>query len=258
LQVLFKITLADRLQKEAGMAQLPQIRHGNWVQSAISRRFFVAWFVACLCKLRLTNLSNPNILRAPIIMNYYVIGLPIAGLLLLASSLAAQTYDYRLLATSKTGTMQKEMNQAAESGFVFSSVMGGESSIGGKEVIVVMIKSSDSKSSPRAYTLLATSKTGTLQKELQQAGDEGFEYCGQTVFESAFGGREVAIILERSQSEVKRKRIEYKLLATSKTSTMEKELRQAGDEGFKFLGVVVGKTLLGGQEVISILQKTGK
>ena len=47
------------------------------------------------------------------------------------------------------------------------------------------------------------------------------------VFESAFGGREVSISLERSQSG-SAKRIEYQLLATSKTSTMEKALKQAG------------------------------
>lgn len=191
-------------------------------------------------------------------MKHIFVTISIAALLILSNTLSAQTYDYRLLATSKTGTMEKEMNQAADAGFVFGSVMGGESSIGGKEVIIVMVKSSDTKSSPKAYTLLATSKTGTLQKELQQAGDAGYRYCGQTVFESAFGGREVAIILERNQSDVKAKRVEYKLLATSKTSTMEKELKQAGDAGFKFLGVIVGKTALGGKEVISILQKEAK
>jgi hypothetical protein len=183
------------------------------------------------------------------------------GIALLASSgltTFSQKFDYRLLATSKTSTMEKEMNSAADAGFVFGSVMGGESSIGGKEVLVVMTKSVETPAANKKYVLLATSKTGTLQKELQQAGDEGFEYCGQTVFESAFGGREVSIILERNQSGAPAKRIEYKLLATSKTSTMEKELRQAGDAGFKFLGVVVGKTALGGKEVISILQKTEK
>ena len=129
--------------------------------------------------------------------------------------------------------------------------------MGGKEVIVVMTKDTDAPAANRKYKLLATSRTGTLQKELQQAGDEGFEYCGQTVFESALGGREVAVILQRT-ADAKVKRIEYKLLATSRTSTMEKELRQAGDTGFKFLDVVVGKTALGGKEVISILQKVEK
>jgi hypothetical protein len=36
---------------------------------------------------------------------------------------------------------------------------------------------------------------------------------------------------------------------------MQKELNQAGDGGFSFQGVVVGKTAFGGSEVISILQK---
>ena len=185
----------------------------------------------------------------------------VIGLTLLAAcclNVHGQKFDYRLLATSKTSTMEKEMNAAADAGFVFGGVMGGESALGGKEVLVVMSKNLDAPVANKKYVLLATSKTGTLQKELQQAGDEGFEYCGQTVFESAFGGREVSIILERNQSGGSAKRIEYKLLATTKTSTMEKELKQAGDAGFKFLGVVVGKTAFGGKEVISILQKIEK
>jgi len=154
--------------------------------------------------------------------------------------------------------MEKEMNQAAQAGFVFGGVMGGESSFGGKEVIVVMTKDLDApKPASRQYKLLATSKTGTMQKEIQRAGDEGFLYCGQTVFESTFGGREVAVILERDLS-AEAQRIQYRLLATARTSTMEKELKQVGDAGFKFLGVVVGQTAFGGKEVVSILQKVEK
>lgn len=179
-------------------------------------------------------------------------------LLLTTAALSAQKFDYRLLATTKTSTMEKEMNQAAQAGFVFGGAMGGESSFGGKEVIVVMTKDLDaSKAASRQYKLLATSKTGTMQKEIQRAGDEGFVYCGQTVFESTFGGREVAVILERDLT-AETQRIQYRLLATARTSTMEKELKQAGDAGFKFLGVVVGQTAFGGKEVVSILQKVEK
>ena len=188
---------------------------------------------------------------------------PIKGILLcaaivLSSSLAqAQKYDYRLLATSRTSTMEKEMNQAAEAGYVFGSVMGGETGIGGKEVVVVMVKNSEAPAAKKAYKLLATSKTSTMQKELQQAGDEGFDYCGQTVFSSVMGGREVSVILERDPVSGP-KRVEFKLLATSRTSTMQKELNQAGEEGYEFLAVMVGKTTFGGSETISILKKTPK
>jgi hypothetical protein len=165
------------------------------------------------------------------------------------------TYQYRLLATSRTSTMEKELNEAADAGFVFSSVMGGETGIGGKEVVVVMTKKAGgAPSEGRKYKLLATSRTSTMQKELQQAADKGFDYCGQTVFQSAFGGKEVSVILESSPSAPKR-RIEFKLLATSMTSTMDKELNEAGAAGFEFIDVMVGGTALGGKEVISILRR---
>src|SRR5687768_3764900 len=76
--------------------------------------------------------------------------------------------SYKILATSKTSTMQKEMQEAGDAGFKFVAVMGGETAIGGKEVVVLLEKSSDDKDT-YSYRLLATSKTSTLQKELQEA-----------------------------------------------------------------------------------------
>jgi hypothetical protein len=163
-------------------------------------------------------------------------------------------YDYRLLATTRTSTMEKELNDAAAAGFIFSSVMGGETGVGGKEVVVVMSRKSGEEGGRRSYRLLATSRTSTMQKELQRAGDEGFDYCGQTVFQSTFGGKEVSVILEHNPAGPKR-RIEFRLLATTRTSTMEKELREAGAAGFQFLDVMVGNTALGGKEVVSILRR---
>lgn len=167
-------------------------------------------------------------------------------------SASAQTFEYKVLATTKTSTMEKELNEAAEAGFTFAGVMGGETAAG-NEVVVVMSRSSRTAGGKSRYRLVATSKTGTMQKELQQAGDEGFRYRGQTVFPSAFGGREVAVILERPAGDVKR--IEYRLLATNRTSTMEKELQEVGNAGYKLLGLTVGKTAFGGAELLSILQK---
>jgi hypothetical protein len=166
--------------------------------------------------------------------------------------------DYRVLATSRTGTMEKEMNEAADAGFVFGGMMGGQTAFGGKEVLVIMKKNATvAGKMNRKYKLLATSRTGTLQKELQQAGDEGFVYCGITVFESAFGGQEVSVILERDPA-IPSARIEYKLLATSRTGTMQKELQQVGDEGFVFRGVAIGKTKFAGTEVVSVLERPAK
>ena len=51
--------------------------------------------------------------------------------------------------------------------------------------------------------------------------------------------------------------IQYMLLATSRTSTLEKELLEAGEQGFTLLGLTVGKTAFGGEEVVAILKKAG-
>ena len=150
--------------------------------------------------------------------------------------------------------MQKEMQEAAESGYAFVGVMGGDTSFGGSEVVVVMQRRPDSQ--PRfEYRLLATSRTSTMQKEMQEAGDAGFEFRGQTVFGTTFGGDEPVVILERDRDVVNPGVFEYRLLATKKTSTMQDEVREAGAAGFMFVGVTVASTRFGGNEIVTILKR---
>ena len=165
---------------------------------------------------------------------------------------AQTSYDYRVLATSKTSTLEKEMNEAADAGFRFSFVMGGETAVGGGEGVAVLTKTG--QGGKYAYKLLATSKTSTMQKELQEASDAGFEYRDQTVFKSTFGGQEVVCILERDK-EVTARKYDYKLLATTKTSTLETELRESGAAGYEVLGMTVSKTAMGGKELVAITRK---
>jgi len=102
----------------------------------------------------------------------------------------AATYDYRVLATSRTSTMEKEMNEAADAGYMFGDLIGGE------EVLIIMIKTTGAEQAARRrYKFLATSRTGTMERELQQAGDEGFEYRSITVYK-----KEVAVVRVLSAS----------------------------------------------------------
>lgn len=163
--------------------------------------------------------------------------------------------EYKVLATTKTSTMEKELNEAAAGGFRFVAVMGGETAFGGSETVVVMSREAGIEAGGNLeYRLLATSKTSTMQKEMQQAADSGFEYKGQTVFSSTFGGEEVCVIMERVAGQTKGTH-DYKLLGTSKTSTLQKELRGVGEQGYELMGMTVGKTALGGSELIAILRK---
>ena len=168
---------------------------------------------------------------------------------------ADASLDYRILATSKTSTMERELNDAAADGYRFSKAMGGKSANGGQEVVVAMVKNlEDSGQGVRKYRLLAATRTSTMQKEMQRAAGEGYEYAGQTVFQTAFGGREVVVIMELDPARTG-PRSSYRLLATTKTSTMEKELQEAGAQGYVLMGLTVGKTEIGGDEIVTILRK---
>jgi hypothetical protein len=50
-------------------------------------------------------------------------------------------------------------------------------------------------------------------------------------------------------------RFEYRRLATKKTSTMQKELDEAGAQGFAFVGMTVAETAMGGHEVVTITRR---
>ena len=115
---------------------------------------------------------------------------------------AQETFEYRLLATSRTSTMEEELNEASETGLRLETVMGGETAFGGDEAVVIMSRRPGEDNAGRyQYKLLATQRTSTMEKEIQEAGDAGYVYVGQTVLNSLFGGEEVTVILERDRDD---------------------------------------------------------
>jgi hypothetical protein len=164
-------------------------------------------------------------------------------------------FEYKLLATKRVSTMEKEMQEAASAGYQFLEVVSGPTAFAGAEALVVMVRPRGSDHKARfEYKLLATTKTSTMQKELQEAGEAGYEHRGQSVFPKTFG-TEVVVILER-EIDAKLKLWDYKILATSKTSTMQKEVTEAAEAGYQFVGFSAGPTVFaGGGEVITIMRR---
>lgn len=164
-------------------------------------------------------------------------------------------YVYQVLATTRTSTMEREMNQAADEGYRFQSVMGGETAFGGSELVSVMMRGSSGAAGGRfSYRVLATNRTSTMEEEMREAGAEGYDYRGQTVFETFFGGQEVVVVMERDD-DTPEARYDYRLLATTQTSTMRDELNALGGSGFAIVGVTVGETAFGGEEVVAIVRR---
>ena len=163
------------------------------------------------------------------------------------------TYEYVVVATSRTSTMEREMNEWAEDGYRFQGVMGGDTAFGGSELVAVMMRGAGAPGR-FAYRVLATAQTSTMEDEMTEAGSEGYDYRGQTVYSSLFGGDEVVVIMEQD-NDAPQLTFEYLLLATSQTSTLHTELNRAGPRGFELVGVSVGETTFGGEEVVVITRR---
>ncbi|MCB1022941.1 MAG: hypothetical protein KDB79_01025 [Acidobacteria bacterium] len=163
--------------------------------------------------------------------------LPYAFIFLIAASCVcfAQTdgdVQYKLLATTKTSTMQKELDETAAQGY---RIVAGSPTSGSE--MVVFLSRDGTVEKPYRYKLLATTRTGTMQKELNEMADVGYRLIPSTMIakEKPFGGVEIVMIMELPPGA--KKRYEYKLLATNRTSTLQKEVTEAKDAGFILVGM---------------------
>lgn len=127
--------------------------------------------------------------------------------LLLEKALAPPgPYEYLILATNLTSTMEKEMNQAPAQGFrLHARILTGNRGfpMAAGEMAVVMERPWASNTSYQ-YRLLATTKTETLQKELMEATRNGYQIVA--MMRSGAGGSilfssrpEHIVILEKAE-----------------------------------------------------------
>ena len=140
---------------------------------------------------------------------------------------------YLLLSTVKTSTMQKELDEASAQGF---RIISAASSCGQSEMVLFLERVTEAPNTYK-YRLLATSRTSTMEKELNQAAQEGFRLLPRTITaKEGFLSNEIVTVLEQAPKSTKR--YEYRLLATSRTSTLQKEVAQAEGDGFVLVGLV--------------------
>jgi hypothetical protein len=151
----------------------------------------------------------------------------------LAQSAKDSTPQYKLLATTRTGTMQKEIDEVSAQGYRI--LVGSPTS--GSEMAVFLSREGTPEQQYK-YKLLATTRTGTMNKELNEMADQGFRLIPSTMIAKAqlLGTVEIVMIMERPP--VVTKQYEYKLLATTLTSTLQKEVTEAQDAGFRIVGMV--------------------
>lgn len=140
---------------------------------------------------------------------------------------------YKLLATRRTGTMQKEVDEVSSQGY---RILVGSPTSGTE--MAVFLSREGTPENPFKYKLLATTRTGTMNKEINELADGGYRLIPSTMIAKPqmLGGVEIVMLMERPP--FVKKQYEYKLLATSLTSTLQKEVTEAQDAGYKIVGMV--------------------
>jgi hypothetical protein len=140
---------------------------------------------------------------------------------------------YLLLSTVKTSTMQKELDEASAQGF---RIISAASSCNQSEMVLFLERETEPPDTYK-YKLLATTRTSTMEKELNQAAQEGYRLLPRTITaKENFLTNEIVSVLEMAPKSSKR--YQYRLLATSRTSTLQKEVAQSETDGYVLVGLV--------------------
>ncbi len=151
---------------------------------------------------------------------------------------------FYFLKTNKTSTMQEELEHAAGMGFrIISGAPGGDA-------MAVLLERVAQPPEVFSYKLLATSKTSTMEKEMNEVATQGYRILPSAVMAKKMmflDSWEIVLVMERSP---KTEQIyQYRLLATSRESTMFKEMEQAMAEEYHCVGI------LGRGELMILLER---
>jgi hypothetical protein len=98
-------------------------------------------------------------------------------------------YQYRLLAATRIGTLQREISEAAGNGY---HIVPRAVARKGDELLVLMEKGPGGPARSQ-YQVLSTDRTGTLQKEITRASNDGFDLIAV-----AKAGEHIAILERRA------------------------------------------------------------
>jgi len=136
-----------------------------------------------------------------------------------------------MLAATSTTTLQQELDQAGALGF--RAVMG--TTRGNGELVLFFVRDL-AVLDPVQYLLIATTATGTFQKELDEAAARGYRTVPQTFLNKPTGfiGNEIVVLMERPASPGKL--YKYQLLATNQTSVLQSEWAASSALGYKPVG----------------------
>jgi hypothetical protein len=171
---------------------------------------------------------------------------------LLTRAEAGKRYQYKVLATRRVSTIEKEFTQALAEGwefrglmseFDFEDMMMMAFTHVGSETFMALERETGEVKRRFEYRLLSAQRKKTIQQELDQAVAEGYIPLAMAGGQDTSGamvllGPKIVlnIVLSRSieSPDADKGRYEYRVLGAAKVKTMETEMNQAAKEGFRY------------------------
>ena len=155
--------------------------------------------------------------------------------LLLEKVSEAEPYAYKVLSTNRISTMQREIDQYATDGYRVVP----RASFG---LFVVLEKPPQPPPSPKYKLVAATAGlTGTMEKRIAQAAQEGFSIC------CVHSGADIVIMQKALEPNAATTNPSpaYVLFTKEQSSAMEKELNQRAASGYRLIAGTQGQTIAG-------------
>lgn len=92
-----------------------------------------------------------------------------------------------------------------------------------------------------------------MENDINRAAEDGYRFQGVMGARPAFGGDELVTVMMRGASPAGR--FSYRVLATTRTSVVEDEMREAGRDGYDFRAETVFRSLFSGEQVVAIMER---
>ena len=160
--------------------------------------------------------------------------------------------EYHLVRTSNaTETdIELEFNELGRMGYRYSAGGGGTKNV--TETALAMYRDLNHPFDVRyEYKILVTRRVGTMSRELNEAGKQGFCYCTEFVpFTQGYKG--LGVVLEREVGNTTRK-CEYKVIDDGILLNVERQMNEAGRLGFRYGGMKGTSGLFGGGVKVVIM-----
>ena len=148
--------------------------------------------------------------------------------------------NYLVLSTKKIGTMEKELDEVAAKGFrVLYSAPTQQF-----DMALFLKRDADSIKNPASYKILATTRLGTMEKELGEFAAQGYRFLPRTaVFKQGLLTAEFVVVMEKIPDSIVK--YEYKLVQGRKESKVHEEIEAAIAQGFQPVTMIIlGKNVV--------------